>query len=58
MYGRDRATRIGVEHMNKAVEVMAEEGENIFLVGYDKKYLVIILSIRLSIFPHVFKIKM
>ena len=33
--GRDRATGIGVEHMNKVVEVMAEEGENIFLVGYD-----------------------
>ena len=26
--GRDRTIGIGVEHMNKAVEVMAEEGEN------------------------------
>ena len=26
--GRDRATGIGVEHMNDVVEVMAEEGEN------------------------------
>ena len=28
LYGRDRATGIGVEHMNDVVEVMAEEGEN------------------------------
>ena len=28
MRGRDRTTAIGVEHMNEAVEVMAEEGEN------------------------------
>ena len=28
MCGRDRATGIGVEHMNEAVEVMAEDGEN------------------------------
>ena len=33
--GRDRTIGIGVEHMNEAVEVMVEEGENIFLVGYD-----------------------
>ena len=26
--GRDRATGIGVEYMNEAVEVMAEDGEN------------------------------
>ena len=28
LYGRDRATGIGVEHMSEAIEVMAEEGEN------------------------------
>ena len=28
MCGRDRATSIGVEHMNEAVEVIVEEREN------------------------------